>query len=182
MVKGSELIDQALMKSNGHLTGYRVKRNLYLNRKLELGAFQLYNIENKKEEDKYIFYKRIKNITQKGLEIYSENDIIHHFQMPTLESALKKVIHVIGFEIYNESKDLMGVVKDTVINKKTGKIMALLVSEGYFDDLINGYAILPLNEKIKLEKHNIIFNSEDIRSISHNSGGLKKLLGIEPPN
>ncbi|MCC5911495.1 MAG: PRC-barrel domain-containing protein [Clostridiaceae bacterium] len=115
----------------------------------------------------------------KGVIASSENDILQPHQVPEIKKVFLKPIKIIGFHIYDYHGDLIGIIKDTLIQKKTGKIIAFVISEGVFDDLIRGYSILPLVNDINYQGEKITIGDKDIPSILPQGGGLKKLLGID---
>ena len=58
-------------------------------------------------------------------------------------------------EIKNENGECIGFVKDIVINRDDGKIDGFIITEGLFEDLINGRNYLPLLDNITIDEKGI---------------------------
>ena len=58
-------------------------------------------------------------------------------------------------EIKNENGECIGFVKDIVINRDDGKIDGFIITEGLFEDLINGRNYLPLLDNIVIDEKGI---------------------------
>ncbi|WP_026475811.1 PRC-barrel domain-containing protein [Alkaliphilus transvaalensis] len=182
MIKGSELIGGKIFDSNNHLMDYHVKELVYCLKKLKVLGL-IVEKQPKGKGKKVVPYKKIKDIRQQEIVITSHREILSPSQIPEIEVALENPSVMIGFEIYGMKGELVGIVKDTLIEIKTGKIVALLISEGVLTDIINGYGIIFLSEHINFDKKNIILNHVNMNDmIYYQYGGLKKMLGIEQEN
>ncbi|MBM7613940.1 PRC-barrel domain-containing protein [Alkaliphilus hydrothermalis] len=182
MKKGSEFIGSPIIKANNELLDFYVQEPIYCTSKSRvLGLLVQQHLKSK--EKFVIQYKKIKDFNSNGIVIQHESEILSPHQVPEIEAALNRTTAIIGFEIYGVSGDLVGVVKDTLIDLKSGKIVDLIISEGVLTDLMQGYSIFPLSNSIDFNQNNIIVDYNQFQNgILYHQGGLKKMLGIEQHN
>ncbi len=182
MKKGSEFTGVSILNINCELLNYYVCDLIYCTKKLKVLGF-LVQKHLKSKEKKVVLYRKIKEINDNGIVVSSSKDILLPKQLPEIESALNSTSKIIGFEIYGINGDLVGIVKDTVIDAKNGKINGLIISEGVLTDLIKGYSVIPISNKMDFEKENIIIDNNQFQeAILYQQGGLKKMFGIEQEN
>ncbi len=79
-----------------------------------------------------------------------------------------------GLKIYTRSGQDLGVVNDILIDEKTGAIEGVEVSDGLFQDLLQGRSILPLFGKVEFGQENILVDKEAADELISNGGGLKE--------
>jgi len=180
MKKESELLETAILDKNESSLNYFVKNVVICRKKLKVLAFSLEKAEKSKHE-LLVLFKKIKRITKEGIVIQSINDIVKLSQMPSIEKDFKKNKSLIGFDVFTYKKEIVGVVKDTIINEKNGKLIAFCMSGGVVDDLVEGYSIIPLIytiNRIDFKNENIIIEKGIEKPALLHQGGLKNLLGI----
>ncbi|SES72177.1 Uncharacterized protein YrrD, contains PRC-barrel domain [Natronincola peptidivorans] len=182
MIKRSELIGLGISNEKSILQNHYIKDIIYGKKKLKvLGLIVgVYGFSNK--HHKVIPYHKIRNISDEGIKILSEKDMITPHQIPEIEEALQRPVKVIDFSIYDYENNLIGIIKDTIIEIKSGKVLALVISEGVLDDIIKGYSVLPIDYSSQFHEDHLRVNKEMIKSISPQGGGLQKLLGIDKLN
>lgn len=182
IIKGSELLGLELLNKHKQQIGYTVKEIVYTNKGFYIAGLLLESENGKKESlpnCKVICYKKILDINN-GIITLNEKSIVTLKQRPDLYHLVENPIKVIGFEIYTNEKELVGIVKDTIIEKNNGKMLGLVLSEGLFTDIYKGYSILPLDPKLTLiDNRSVVINSRKLHNIFHYNGGLKKILGID---
>lgn len=83
---------------------------------------------------------------------------------------------VTGLRVYSKTGDDLGVVKDVLFDYKTGLIEGVEISDGLFQDILQGRKILPLFGKVEFSAENILVDKEALEEIMSSGGGLKKLL------
>lgn len=77
-----------------------------------------------------------------------------------------------GFKIYTQEGNDIGIVQDVFFDYRTGKIEAVQVSDGLFQDLLNGRNILPFFGRVKIGRDNILVDNEAVEEMSSTGGGL----------
>lgn len=184
MIKESNLIGLPILSYNFEPLNYVVKEIIYCLVKFRVLALCVGSIDSEKHTQ-IILFQKIKDITEKGVLIYSTDDIVKTDEIPEFKNIIENYKPVTGYEIYlnnNNNNEIIGVVKDTLIQIKSGKILGFIMSEGLFDDLINGYSFLPISNEINLEEQKIILDNKKELKILPQQGGLKKMLGIDKQN
>lgn len=179
MIKGSDFIGLPVFKDHKIETNYYVIGLVISKYPFKLLALYVKSRMESTKIKKVIPYKKIESITSKKVIISSENDIIFPNQITEIEEAHKEAIKIFGFHIYNHEGELVGIIKDIIIQKNTGKVVAFIISEGVYDDLVQGYSLLPIINFVKIQDDNIIIGENELNSILNQGGGLKKILGIE---
>ncbi|SDK53691.1 PRC-barrel domain-containing protein [Natronincola ferrireducens] len=179
MIRGSELIGVPILKEDKKIKLTYTKDIIYGKNPLKVIAFSIKMKNSQKKNNRIIPFQKIKDINHEEIIIVAEKDIIFPHEAPEINSAVEKPIKVIGFHIYDEQKNLVGTIRDTIIEKNSGKILAFIISEGVIDDLIEGHSILPLVNHIDFQRDYIVIGNTHLETISSQGGGLKKLLGIK---
>lgn len=180
MIKHSELIDLSVVKERKKLAeSYRTNNVIYSRKGFKALGIVIRPEELLPETYRIIPFKKIKDITSEEIAISSDNDILLPYQIPEVYEAFSNPIKIIGFDIYNHNNNLIGVIKDIILQKSTGKIIAFIISEGIIDDLVEGYSILPVINYINFQEDHILISENQLSTISSQGGGLKKILGIE---
>lgn len=127
-------------------------------------------------EGKMIPFEKIVSIGEGGVIVQNKRSVISTNEeincLPTREK-------LVGIEVVTEEGNNVGIVQDILIEFPTGKLLGIILTEGLFDDLVEGRPILPLNHSFNMNEHAIIINKSINASIVHNTGGLKKLLSLE---
>ncbi len=177
MIKETDLIGLPILKEDHEPLSYEIKDIIYCFKDFRILGLYLQQI-NSIKYTKILPYTKIKNITEEGILIYSINDIVDADEIAEIKDAINNK-SVIGYEIYSNTGEIIGVVKDALLQIRSGKILGFIMSEGLFDDLVNGYSFLPLVERINFYEYRIMLNNEEQLKILPQQGGLKKMLGID---
>ena len=177
MLKASEIIGKKIINRRNQVTSYTVGEGIYDSRDYRIVAFRL-NTSKKTRMKSFLPLNKINDVTARAVIIPQVDEIIRLEDDLVLQRICSEYKSFIGFEVYNNTSDLLGVVKDYQFDLKTGEIISFIISEGFFSDITTGYSLLPSFHSIDFEKNNIIINEEESQ-IYHTSAGLKKLLGIE---
>ncbi|MGV8146847.1 MAG: PRC-barrel domain-containing protein [Alkaliphilus sp.] len=179
MKKESELRGLAILDKNDNSLNYYVDEMIIRRKELKVVALSLKKTEKSKVG--LLLFKKIKKITGSEIVIQSVNDVVRSAQLPSVEKDFKENKSIIGFDVFTYKKEVVGVVKDTIINETNGKLVAFCMSGGVFDDLVEGYSIIPLIYtiyRIDFENENIIIEKGIDKPALLQLGGLKNLLGI----
>lgn len=179
MLKGSELIGLPVLIDNKININNYVKELVYSKKGFKVLALTLVSKKSSTKEHKVIPFKKIQAFTKEGIVISSENDMIFPNQIPEIEEVYKQPTKILGFHIYNHHKDLVGIIKDTIIQKNTGRVVAFIISNGVLDDLFEGYSLLPIIRYVDFHDDYVVIGDNELKSILPQGGGLKKFLGIE---
>jgi len=181
MIKETNLVRLPILNENYEPLEYEIINIVYSIENYHILGFNL-NTLNSEKQKKVLLFKKVKDITEKGILIYSQNDIVNVDELNEMKDMFNNHKPVIGYEIYLNNDQIIGVVKDTLLQISSGRILGFIISEGVFDDLINGYSFLPLDEGIDLDEYKIILKDEEELKILPQVGGLKKMLGIDKEN
>jgi len=180
MIRHSELIGLSVtQEGKGSMEGYKTDNIIYSRNSLTALALMVKYKEKLIKRFEIILFDNIKSINNNELVITSKYHILSPYEIPEIYAAFNDPIKIIGFHIYNEKNDLIGIIKDIIIQKNTGKILAFIIGNGLIDDLIEGYSILPVVDYIDIKNDHILVDDIQLNQIMSPKGGLKKLLGIE---
>ncbi|TCO79069.1 PRC-barrel domain-containing protein [Marinisporobacter balticus] len=127
-------------------------------------------------QGKMISFEKVVNIGENAMVVQNQKSIIEITKKINQFSTRQKII---GSEVVTNDGNHVGIVQDLMIEFPTGKILEIILTEGLFDDLVDGRSILPLHHFFNMDQHTIIINQSINESIVHNTGGLKKLLSLE---
>ncbi|KAB3537334.1 hypothetical protein F8154_03320 [Alkaliphilus pronyensis] len=184
MVINSELIGLALFNRGDKKLNYYIKGSLYRSKPLKIIGFTLDKKCKGMKDTYFIPFKKITAFATNGVKISSEKDIVQPEQIPDVEAAIEKNLQIIGMEIKTTEGELIGIVKDTVFDNKSGDVIGYIASEGVLTDLMEGYSYLSIRNCNLDLKCNCLIVNKDFKNvlIHHPLGGLKKILGIDPLN
>lgn len=85
---------------------------------------------------------------------------------------IQEKVQLRGFKIYTQEGKDIGIVQDIFFDYKTGKVEAVQVSDGLFQDLMRGRNILPFFGRIKIGRDNILVEDEAVEEMTNTGGGL----------
>ena len=179
MIKGSKLINLTMLSGRELENNFCVDNLIFSIKNFKLLALR---VKQKKQHHKGVQilpFDDIKKINNDGLMFTSYKQIIDVNQIPRVKEAYYNPINILGSYIYTNKGDLVGIIKDTIIKKNNGKIIAFIISEGVYNDLICGYSLLPNINCVSMQDDYIVINDNVLKSILHKESGLKKILGIE---
>ncbi len=81
-----------------------------------------------------------------------------------------------GLNVFSREGNNIGAVEDIIFDSTTGHIEGLEITDGIFQDIINGRKIVPVIGRVEFGSENIILDKEAIEEIMETGGGIKKLL------
>lgn len=176
-----QLIGLPIVKKNTE-TKYQLKEPIYSIRPLKLWGFFV-QARHKEKEKRVLLLKKIKQVTEEAVWVNHESDMVLIHQLPDIEIIAKKNPKLIGFDIRDQRGDLIGIIKDTIIDERSGTIKGFMISQGIISDLSTGYSILPLVPEIELVQNEFLIGAFELEELLLNQeGGLKKMLGIDKEN
>lgn len=126
----------------------------------------LINKENEKRIEQYHYKKGNKNYnkskTKKTLKI----------------GCSEQLKEIKDTKIYSKSGNELGVVKDVLFDYRTGNIEGVEISDGIFQDLMEGRKIIPLIGKYEFREDGLLVDNDAVEEIIDTGGGIKnKLFG-----
>ena len=187
IIKGSDLLGLEVKSKNNLALGYTVDDLVIASKGNYVIALLLKNNYLKKESKKnckILCFNKIIEINN-SIVTLNEKSITTFEQRPEIYELVEKPIKMIGFEVYSNNQELIGVVKDTILNINNGRIMGLVLSEGLFTDLYNGYSVLPLDSnltKYNYDCNKVIINELNQEQIFNYGGGFKNIFSIDSDN
>ena len=99
------------------------------------------------------------------------------FKKAVEDGELQDEGDIAGLRIYSRSGEDLGEVKDILFDYKTGMVEGVEVSDGLFQDIIQGRKILPLFGKVEFGEESLIVDREAVDEMLNTGGGIiKKLL------
>lgn len=176
MVKrGNEIIGLPIICTNEKIESLEVKDIIYSSETQQIIAFVV-------DEGGYFHEKRvvaIKNIVSIGLDhiIIKDGKSIEKIGADITNYDLRN--DILGLEIFVDDGKEVGKVQDLLIEISGQRVLGLILTEGVFDDLIEGRPIIPLQSSLNIEENKIIINKDLNEAILHNTGGLKRLFSLE---
>ncbi|MFZ5351347.1 MAG: PRC-barrel domain-containing protein [Bacillota bacterium] len=90
-----------------------------------------------KKHIEIIPYKKVIGLSLNEVTVYDEKVFIR-LKSNMFRNGHMKFEYVIGRQLYNKDKEIIGTITDMYFEPLSGRIMALEISEGYIDDLISG--------------------------------------------
>lgn len=83
---------------------------------------------------------------------------------------------LLGLKVYSRDGGELGVVKDVIFDYRTGKIECFEISDGLFQDVMQGRKLLPLFGKVELGDEFAIVESEAVEEMEETGGGIRNKL------
>lgn len=107
-------------------------------------------------------------IPYEDIKFSSENKVKYLKDMQEFKDSLledkKEYFNFIDKEIRTDNAEIVGFIKDIVINKEDGSIDGFVITEGVFEDLIKGRNYIPFFESTKINEDYIHISNEDFKS------------------
>lgn len=88
-------------------------------------------------------------------------------------------VKIIEKSVLQEDGELIGYVKDVIINPLNGILIGFIMTEGIFEEIFKGRNFIPNMGNIKINSKNIIINDAIMDQIVKNKEYYKKLLELE---
>ncbi len=83
---------------------------------------------------------------------------------------------LLGIRVFSKSGGEIGVIRDVMFDIRTGKIESFEISDGLFQDIMQGWKQLPLFGKVELGEEFAIVDSEAVNEMEETGGGIKNKL------
>ena len=122
---------------------------------------------------KILLLKDIHNIGKDAVIIKNEELIMSSTKVPEVQNILEDEFHPFHMEVIDDKGNKIGFIEDILFDKQNGKIESLEITEGVFDDIINGRLKIPVSKEVAFEDKRIIISSEYLQGIDK-TGGIKK--------
>lgn len=83
---------------------------------------------------------------------------------------------LLGLRVFSKAGGDIGVVKDILFDIQTGRIEGFEISDGLFQDVMQGRKILPLIGKTELGEEFAVVEKEAVDEIKETGGGIMKKM------
>lgn len=130
---------------------------------------------------KIILFKDIYKIGKDNIIINNKEVIMSSTKIPEVEKILENEYHLFEMQVLDDNGNNIGHIENIIFDDKNGKILSLEVSDGAFEDVLNGRLNIPISEDVKFEKERVIVSSKYMSGISK-SGGLKNFFSDKEKN
>lgn len=173
MIKESDLIGLPLIDKDGKEVACAIGA-LYSKHNDELVGV-LVSTGKLLKRNQMIDFKNILSIDSE--EIYIQDKFVFN-KLKSLPSSQIYSKSLIGQEILTLEKNSIGYIRDVLIDKDKGKVIAFILTEGIIDDLSKGRSVIPFDNKMIFKEEHIIVNSSVEEDFTKNREGYKKLLEL----
>lgn len=129
------------------------------------------------KETKVLRFKDILSFNEGFIEIKDKDEIKNISTYPELENIITDHSSIIGRDVISDSGKNLGYVVDYIIDVKSGKIFCFILSQGLFDDILDGRQILPYCEGMSVTENHLLINDSLVAAIQDTrTGGLRNLI------
>lgn len=108
----------------------------------------------------------------------NKNDITKFEEVNKEEIILAKDIGILDKEIMMDDGEIIGYVRDVIINPLSGMVIGFTMTEGIFEEILNGQNFIPYLGNVKIDGKKILVDDEIMIQIVKNKDYYKKLLGL----
>lgn len=159
--------------NNGNKAGV-IKDIIFSPENREVRAFLLEHkgLEIKK---KVLMLKNILNLGDDAV-IIDNPGCVDSLGKASYKAEFKDEGSILGLRIFTKSGEELGTVKDVIFDWKTGRIEGFEVSDGLFQDILQGRNVLPLFGKVEFGEDNVLVEKEAVEEMENTGGGLKNKL------
>lgn len=176
--KASEIIGLPIICLSKNCKFMEVKDLIYSQSKYKIEALVIQ--EGKFFQDrKVIIFQDVIKFEENSI-IILDKDSIRSFKNNSNTCNESSVTEdLFGIEVTFEGGFNIGLVKDITFETLSGKLEHLVVTEGIFDDLIEGRPMIPIENSLHMNQNPLIISSNSSKKIICNTGGLKRILSME---
>ncbi|QZY57012.1 PRC-barrel domain-containing protein [Crassaminicella profunda] len=175
MKRGCDIIGLPVISLDEGCKTFEIKDIIYCNQNLKVTAFLVHE-GGYFHEPMVVYFEHVKNIGENAVTIQNDTSIKRiKYSMSQLQSREK----LLGLEVITDDGKHVGTVQDIMIEIGNGRLLGLILTEGLFDDLVEGRSILPFLQSFTIHQDAIIITSSISASILQGTGGLKNLLSLE---
>jgi uncharacterized protein YrrD len=82
----------------------------------------------------------------------------------------------LGLKVFSKEGGELGFVKDVLFDSKSGKVESLEISDGLFQDVLQGRKMLPLFGKVEMGEDFAIVGNEAVEEMQDTGGGIRNKL------
>lgn len=176
--RGNDIIGLKVICLDSGCENMEIKDILFCNQRLKILGFLIHE-GSYFHNPMVIRFENVKKIGYDGVLIENEGAIEEIWHMQRDYPSFHAMGSLMGIEVMSTNRNNVGLVQDIVIDDTLGQLLGFVLSEGLFDDLMDGRPILLLKDPVDLNRHPIIINNNGMPLILHNTGGLKKILSLE---
>jgi uncharacterized protein YrrD len=108
--------------------------------------------------------------------IISKASCVSNMSRKAYKDAFGDEARPLGLRVYSENGGELGIVKDVIFDIQTGKIEGFEISDGLFQDIIQGRKILPLFGRVEFGEELAIVEREAVDEMEETGGGIKNRL------
>lgn len=83
---------------------------------------------------------------------------------------------ICGRKVYTKTGRELGIVEDILFDTATGRVEGVEISDGIFEDVMQGRNILPLFGNVEFSEENIMVSREAVEEMVSTGGGIIKRL------
>lgn len=123
-----------------------------------------------------IRFKEIDSFGEDAIMVKNKEVIEDAETIPEIKTLIKEKRQIIGEEVLSESGENIGVIRDTVFDEESGKILGFIITNGVFDDIKEGRFVLPYIKGIKFGEEAMIVPNQIRGQVEKNKETFKKLL------
>lgn len=120
----------------------------------------------------------LKDVLSVGRDAVVVNDYtcLNSLKKLIRNNELKDKGEIKGLKVYTKSGEDLGIVKDVLFDYKKGLIEGVEISDGLFQDIVQGRNLLPLFGKVEFGEESVIVDKEAAEEMVETGGGLKNIL------
>lgn len=108
--------------------------------------------------------------------IVNSSSCVSDMDRAAYSEAFRDEGSLLGLKVYSKTGGELGVVKDVIFDYQTGKIESFEISDGLFQDVMQGRKLLPLFGKVELGEEFAIVGSEAVEEMEDTGGGIRNKL------
>lgn len=174
MKKASELLSLYVVDNSRRKKICKIKDIIYSETKDKIIGFKINNNMFKKNS-KIINFDEILFIGNDSIVINNKEDV------KTTNNTMTSLSHyesqnILDYEVKYEDGETIGYIKDIIVDENNGKILGYILTDGIFEDLINGRNILPNLKDINYLDDSIIVPKSIKDKFYENQEIYKKML------
>ncbi len=121
---------------------------------------------------------KLKSILSLGTDalIIDGPDCVESLGKASYTAEFKDEGSILGLRIFTRSGEELGIVRDVIFDWQTGRIEGFEVSDGLFQDILQGRKILPLFGKVEFGEENVLVEKEAVEEMENTGGGIRNML------
>ncbi|MBS3994237.1 MAG: PRC-barrel domain-containing protein [Alkaliphilus sp.] len=176
--KASEIIGLPIICLNENCKFMEIKDLIYSQSKYKIEALVIQ--EGKYFQDrKAIIFQDVIKFEENSIIILNKDSIQSVKNNSNICDESSVIEDLFGIEVTVEGGFNIGLVQDITFETLSGKLEHLVVTEGIFDDLIEGRPLIPIENPLYMNQNSLIISSNSSEKIIYNTGGLKRILSME---